>query len=78
MRGAQQQSNAQTFLDLRDSFGDRRLAMRSCRAAPEKEPVSITRTSAFMADKRSIAILRWNEFDADTARCPMIAEWEKT
>jgi hypothetical protein len=32
--------------------------MRSCRAAPENEPVSIKRTNASMADKRSMVILQ--------------------
>ena len=78
MRGAQQQSNAQAFLDLRDRFGDRRLANMKLPRRTEKEPISITRTSASMADKRSIAILRWNAVYANMAPSPIIAEWAKT
>ena len=52
--------------------------MRSCRAAPENEPVSTTQTNASMADKRFIAILRWNAFCVDSASSPMTPEWAQT
>jgi hypothetical protein len=78
VRGAQQQSNAQAFLDLRDRFGDRRLANMKLPRRTEKEPISITRTSASMADKRSTATLRWNAVYANMAPSPIIAEWAKT
>src|SRR5215470_6718063 len=51
--------------------------MRSCRAAPEKEPISMTRTNASMADKRFIVILRQNELYVEIRPISMIAEWAK-
>jgi hypothetical protein len=61
VRRTQQQTHAEAILELGNRLREAGLPRRSCLAAPEKDPVSMTRAKASIAASRSIFIPSWNK-----------------